>query len=189
MFSVERFERSIARSPLVSEVGLDRYSAIPMPKQRRVLTEILRVLGNRPRIVSMHSVGATADVLQLIEEFAPVGVVLHWWKGTEDQTVRALELGCRFSINPFDSSHVAALGRMPANRILTETDYPHGGRGRGVPGDVVEVERTLAGNSQTTPEQVRRAIWANAAALVAETDTWSLFGDPLRRMFNIARHP
>ena len=186
MFSIQRFERSIERSPLVSEVGLDRYSSIPMPTQERVLSEILRVLRGRPRIVSIHSVGATAEVLHLIEEHAPVGVVLHWWKGTVAQTVRAVELGCRFSINPSDSSHMTAMGRVPANRILTETDYPHGSRRQAVPGDVETIERALAQHGQTTPDLVRRKIWANAAALVAETDTWSLFSNPMRRMLNVA---
>ena len=185
-FSIERFERSIHRSPLVSEVGLDRSSSVPMFKQRHALAQILRALRGRPRIVSVHSVGATAEVLDLIEEHAPVGVVLHWWRGTEAQTARALELGCRFSINRSDSQRPAVIGRVPAHRILTETDYPHGSGPRSVPGDVGTIEEALAEHSQTPVNQVRRTVWANLAALVAETDTWALFDDPLHRMLTIA---
>ena len=186
-FSIERFERSIDRSPLVSEVGLDRNSSVPLSTQGHVLAQILRALRGRPRIVSMHSVGATAEVLDLIEEHAPVGVVLHWWRGTEAQTARAVELGCRFSINRSDSRYPAVIGRVPANRILTETDYPHGSGPRAVPGDVGTIEKALAEHSQATVDQVRRTIWANIAMLVAETDTWALFDDPLHRMLTIAR--
>ncbi|MCY4583360.1 MAG: TatD family hydrolase, partial [Chloroflexi bacterium] len=157
-FSIESFERSISRSPLVSEVGLDRSSSVPMSTQAHVLAQILRALRGRPRIVSMHSVGATAEVLDLIEEHAPVGVVLHWWKGTETQTARAVELGCRFSINRADLRHPAVIGRVPADRILTETDYPHGSGRRAAPGDVETIEEALAEHDRSTRGQVRRTI-------------------------------
>ena len=186
-FSIDRFDQSITRSPLVSEVGLDRNSAVPMSQQQHVLGQILSTLRERPRIVSMHSVGATGQVLDLIEKHITVGVVLHWWRGTRAQTNRAVELGCHFSINHSQRRRSTIIGQVPASRILTETDYPYGGGSRAAPGAVASIERALAENSETTSAEVRRAVWANLAALVDETGTSALFGDRISRMLCVAR--
>lgn len=186
-FSIDRFQRAIRRSPLVSEVGLDRSSSVPMPRQQTVLAQLLRALSGQPRIVSIHSVGATAEVLDLIEKHAVAGVVLHWWGGTRDQTARAVKLGCRFSVNQAETRRSAVLGQVPPDRILTETDHPHGDVGRTAPGAVAMIERAIAERCQMTTTEVRRTVWRNLAALVDETNTWAFFDDPMRRILNIAR--
>ena len=185
-FSVNRFEQSIGQSPLVSEVGLDRNSPVPMSRQQNVLEQILMTLREQPRIVSIHSVGATREVLDLIEEHTIVGVVLHWWRGTRTQTNRAIALGCRFSVNQCELERPTVIDRVPIDRILTETDFPYGGGDQAVPGSVATIEEAIAEQSQMSPAKVRRTIWANLAMLVDETDTWSLFTGPMRRMLVVA---
>ena len=186
-FSAERFEQSIRLSPLVSEVGLDSSSSAPMSRQRSVLHEILATMRDQPRIVSMHSAGAAGDVLDVIEEHATIGVILHWWRGTAAQTKRAIDLGCRFSINQSESRRPAVVARVPVDRILTETDYPRGSGKRGAPGSVAAVEQALVQISGTGSIGVRRRVWANLAALIDETRTESLFPDRIRRMLTAAR--
>ena len=186
-FTTERFERLIRLSPLVSEVGLDRSGPVPMARQRAVLHRILAALRHRPRVVSMHSAGAADDVLDALKEHATPGVILHWWRGSAGQTEQAIELGCRFSINQSEVRSPLVLGRVPSDRILTETDYPQGSGRQGRPGNVAAVEQALAGVSGASPMAVRHQVWGNLAALIDETRTETLFPDRIRRMLAAAR--
>ena len=53
--------------------------------------------------------------------------MLHWFTGTKAEAVRALELGCYFSINAAmldNQRHAAMVAAIPIDRLLTETDGP-----------------------------------------------------------------
>lgn len=146
-FSENRFQSSIETVPVVGEVGLDRRSPIPLLRQQEILESIFRILGERPRILNVHSAGATVPVLNLIAKYRPPGVVLHWWRGTLAQTDRALHLGCSFSVNAAEVAHPKILQMLPRERVLTETDHPFGDRrqpGPRRPGRVDPVEGALA---------------------------------------------
>ena len=183
-FTPRRFRAAIAKTPIVSEIGLDGRSAVPMARQLHVFDQILEVLGGEPRIVSVHSAGATAEVLDVLEQRPVPGIVLHWWRGTPGQTARAVALGCRFSINETERRRPAVVAHVPGNLVLTETDYPFASAAPGGPGDVAPVEAILADHNHMTQADVRREIWINMAALVADTATIELFGDRLQRMLS-----
>ena len=188
-YSIERFQLLIESSPLVSEVGLDRRSAIPLDRQRQVLGEICGVLSEQPRIVSIHSVGATSEILDILEAIPIRGAILHWWRGTPAETTRAVTLGCRFSINIRECSRPSVLGQVPLNRILTETDHPYGAGPATPPGDTAAIEESIASHDRTTPTSVREAIWTNLAAIADETSTIGLFNHRLRQMLAVAPRP
>ena len=183
-FSEKRFQSLIETVPVVGEVGLDRRSAVPMVRQQDTLESIFRILGERPRILNVHSAGATVPVLNLIEMYRPPGVVLHWWRGTLAQTDRALHLGCSFSVNAAEAARPKILRALPRERVLTETDHPFGDRrqpGPRRPGRVDLVESALAEYWRLDVDAVRRQVWRNLLEIADNTGTGHLFPAAFRR--------
>jgi TatD DNase family protein len=182
-FELGRFEALVERTPFVSEVGLDGKSRVPMPLQRQRLGEVLAVLQSSPRIASIHSYQATAEVLTELETRPIKGVILHWWLGNESQTARALDLGAYFSVNTSSLRHQETLRRIPLERIFSETDHPFGDRHkRGVrrPGSVDDVELAIATLHGISQAAVRLRLWQNLATLVSHTNTARLLPKTLR---------
>lgn len=171
-FDPDRFAALIARTPYVSEVGLDGKSRVPMDTQRATFTAVLGVLQPMHRITSIHSFAATGVVLDHLTELPIRGAVLHWWLGNAVQTQRAIDLGCFFSVNAAMLRQPDLVSRLPLARVLSETDHPFGdragGRGRR-PGRVDDVEQALARLHQLTREEVRRAMWRNLGDVARET--------------------
>ena len=163
-FTASRFAEAITRTPLVSEVGLDGRSAVPMATQRTTFEAVVSQLSLTPRLVSIHSTAATRHVIATLRQHPIPGVLLHWWRGTPDETAEAIELGCHFSINTAERSRPAVLGRVPTERILTETDHPHGPRtGAKRPGHTVPVEQMMAEAGIADP---RNTAWRSLATLI-----------------------
>lgn len=123
----------LSRTRYVGEVGLDGSPEHrgTMSVQRDVLREILSACRDQGgRIISMHSRMAASLVLDEIELAGAVGTpVLHWFSGTTDEMLRAIALGCWFSVGPAmlssrNGRRLATL--MPRDRVLPETDGPFG---------------------------------------------------------------
>lgn len=127
------FEKLLPEARFVGEVGLDagpRYYS-SFAEQKRVFQHILKLCADAgDKILSVHSVRSSREVLNSIEQFLPRSqgrAVLHWFTGSAGDAKRAADLGCFFSINeqmltnPSSRRLVAAI---PVNRILTETDGP-----------------------------------------------------------------
>lgn len=171
-FDRARFAELIAKTPYVSEVGLDGSSRVPMGTQRATFEAILAVLQVNPRITSIHSYDATEIILDCLTAWPIQGAVLHWWLGDAKQTQRAIELGYYFSVNAAMLRRPELLRILPLERLLTETDHPSGdrssGRGRR-PGHVDDVERVLAELHAIDQDELRRALWRNLAELVSST--------------------
>jgi len=184
-FDQSRFELLIARTPLVSEVGLDGASRVPAGVQRQNFETVLRSTREMPRIVSVHSYQASSAVLDAVETFGGPGIVLHWWLGDSAETERAVRLGCYFSVN--SSAHsLAMLGSLPRSRVLPETDHPFGdrrGRSAARPGNVLVVEKEFARLSGGDVTTARLQVWRNLFALANETQTADMFPDAARRQF------
>jgi TatD DNase family protein len=171
-FQLDRFADLITRTPYVSEVGLDGKSRVSLQTQRATLNAILGALQGTPRITSIHSYGATTAVLDCLAAHPVKGAVLHWWLGDANETQRAIELGCYFSINASMLRHPGLLERLPLDRLLTETDHPFGDRSDGRarrPGRVDDVEQVLARVHRLTSEEVRRTVWRNLGELARDT--------------------
>jgi TatD DNase family protein len=127
------FQKYFAETRFIGEVGLDAspqhyksYSA-----QKEIFEQILNLSASHgDKILSVHSVRATRDVLGLIERELPPGrsrVVLHWFGGTKSEGEWAAKLGCYFSINGemlTKNARRAVVATLPLNRILTESDGP-----------------------------------------------------------------
>jgi TatD DNase family protein len=127
------FEKLLPEARFVGEVGLDagpRYYA-SFAEQKRVFHRILELCADAgDKILSVHSVRSSREVLNSIEQFlarSQSRAVLHWFTGSAADAKRAVDLGCYFSVNEqmlTNPSSRRVVAAIPAERILTETDGP-----------------------------------------------------------------
>lgn len=173
-FSVERFGSLLESAVIVGEVGLDGRSRVPMTTQMDTFRAVLECLREDPRIVTVHTAGATAAAVDLIREHVRTGCILHWWRGNAQDTRTAIDLGCYFSVNAHEVTNPKVLEYLPRDRVLTETDHPYGDRGQQGPrrpGHVHRVESALAELWKSSIGNVRRQVWQNLRRLAIETHT------------------
>lgn len=155
-FDRDRFASLARTTAFVSEVGLDGRSRVPMATQLETFRAILQVVSASPRIVSIHSGSAHAQVLDALSDNPQKGAVLHWWRGTPAQTARAVDLGCWFSVNAANMKYPESVAVIPLDRILTETDHPSGDRASTAPrqpGSVDDVEASLLASTASLLRQ------------------------------------
>src|SRR5689334_3659542 len=83
------FEKHFSESRFIGEVGLDASPPYygSYPEQKEIFERVLRLCAEHGnKILSVHSVRATRDVLTFIEKLLPAErsrVVLHWFGGTK----------------------------------------------------------------------------------------------------------
>jgi TatD DNase family protein len=173
-FNVKVFENLLTRTGLVGEIGLDKKSEVPFESQVKVFRAILEVVADHPRIVSIHSNHATAEVLDELQK-RPISVpVLHWWNGSNSRTKVAVELGCYFSLNSRIAGYSRFAASVPIDRIFTETDQGYDEPPSAIPGRIEDTERLISDKYDLEREGVRRVIWKNFGAVVTETGIKSL---------------
>ncbi|WP_040163841.1 TatD family hydrolase [Microbacterium gorillae] len=176
-YDPSEFNSLIDQTAYVGEVGLDAKVPSRRARQHDVFASLLTELQAKPRLTSIHSYGATGEVVDHLEQTPVKGVILHWWLGDRADTSRALELGAYFSVNVATLRASAAVDLIPLERLIPETDHPDGNR-RGAaphqPGNVTQVEEALANARGLTAAEVRLQAWRNLAALVATTGTKGL---------------
>lgn len=167
-FETARLERLIGSFALVGEIGLDRRSG-DVPEQMQALRAILRSIADQPVLVSLHSAGCAAELVDVISEYPHSGMILHWFLGNIELVSRAVELGCYFSVNSNMSSE--AIRSIPMDRMLPETDYPPGSRRGGGkwPGDTGPLERQVAGIAGVSTEMLRRTWYRNLRSVSMES--------------------
>jgi len=177
--------RSLARSPRVvaiGEIGLDYYrDRSPRPRQLEAFEGQLELARELGLPVVVHNREATEDVLERLTTWSagePGGRrtgVLHAFSADEPAASRALQAGFYIGVaGPITYPSAPALRQLaaglPLDRLLPETDapylppVPHRGQ-RNEPAHVALVSDTLAGARGLEPDRLRRACWANAAAL------------------------
>lgn len=172
-FDVEHFARLIAMTSFVSEIGLDGRSSVPMDRQKSTIRAVLSTLQKTPRITSIHSYAATQEVLEELEARPVKGAILHWWLGNQEQTQRAIELGCFFSVNAAMLRNEAQIEHLPMDRLFTETDHPFGDKRSGAkarPGALSNVETALAKRFAMDAKAFRLVLWGNLRSLLEATD-------------------
>jgi TatD DNase family protein len=121
----------ISKTKYVGEIGLDgspEYKPFWMD-QIAVFEYILtKCRESGGKILSLHSRRASTAVLDCLSLFPDAGVpVLHWFTGNRRELLRAIDLGCWFSIGPTMLSSERGRGIaqvIPKERVLTESDGP-----------------------------------------------------------------
>lgn len=167
-FNLDTFKALLNRTAYVGEVGLDGEVKSRLNLQRSVLLSILAELQASARITSLHSYGATNELVEVLESTPIQGAVLHWWLGDAAATKKAVDLGAYFSINPANLKNHQTLDQIPLDRIFTETDHPDGDRWSAQPrqpGNVTKVEAELARRYGITAADLRRTCWKNLRTL------------------------
>lgn len=121
----------IAAARFVGEIGLDGSPRFrrTLPLQERIFCAALgECAAQGGRVLSIHSRGAERRVVELLALQPQVGVpVLHWFSGSLAELQDATRLGCWFSVGPAMLASAKGrllLARMPADRVLPETDGP-----------------------------------------------------------------
>jgi TatD DNase family protein len=176
---VERFRELAGRSAIVGEVGLDTGSRVPLEVQLQTFRQVLVVVAELPRLVSIHSYRATGLVLEELRR-RPVAVpVLHWWTGSAAETEEAVALGCYFSIHSAVARHSKFRTRVPPERLLVESDHGYRDPPAAIPCRVEWVEHLVGAQLGLTQAEVRRLVWRNLATIVRETGTQGLLPGPL----------
>ena len=131
------FEALAKDERFIGEVGLDfssRYAATASA-QVNVFERVARACSlplesSKKRVLSVHAVHATDEVLDVLERFELTRncyVVMHSFGGTHQQLLRAVQSGCWFSVGPrmlASKKGRAYVRSIPAERLLLETDLP-----------------------------------------------------------------
>lgn len=169
----KRFQQRVDRTSYIGEIGLDFSPAGRATKQIQLdsFRFVLETLRGRARFVTLHSRGAEAAVVDLLEEYGRTPVVFHWYSGLLDVLHRALEHGHYFSINPAmlrSANGNKIIAAIPPERALTETDGPFVEviKRPAQPSDVQLVEEGLAGRWQVQTSEVTARMKENFMTLV-----------------------
>lgn len=166
------FERLLAETRYVGEVGLDggKEFAASKSAQSKIFSSILALCSSGgSKIISIHSRHAAGAVLDQISQHPDCGVpVLHWFTGSRQELERAIMMGCWFSVGaPMlrSAKGKAAIGLMPRERILTETDAPF--TSNNIQSSLNSATKGLAKIWKMDAEEATSVMKSNLATLVA----------------------
>jgi TatD DNase family protein len=176
--SISEFERLSPNAKFIGEVGLDAGPAHygTFPDQEKIFRRIAAICAEQGgKVISIHSVRTAKKVLDILEDagtFRNCSVVFHWFSGSGAEMMRALDLGCFFSINGSmleKAVRAESIKKIPKNRILTETDGPFRnseGSSPARPKSVSETVDALALLLFLRKDLLRQQIWSNAQPLL-----------------------
>jgi TatD DNase family protein len=124
-------------------------------------------------VVSLHTKGAEAEVLELLDRHGVSRAIVHRYSGPLDILKELAARGFYFTIgiDVLYSEHVRTIAQeIPAAQLLTETDNPGGSQaftGRpGMPALVRPVVEALAEARETTAEAITQTVHANLLHLL-----------------------
>lgn len=155
----KQFAELVGSFALVGEIGLDRRGG-DWARQRSIFEEALTIVRSEPVLVSVHSSGATTEVVERLHDAQMRGVILHWFNGDTADIARAIDADAYFSVNAGMSED--QIRRLPPERILCETDFPARKVRSRKPADMHGVEQLLS------------QVWAKSAVEVRATTWWNL---------------
>ncbi|MGI4741278.1 MAG: TatD family hydrolase [Janthinobacterium lividum] len=124
------FRQLLPTTSYIGEIGLDfsRAGQATAARQEASFQHVLGLLGDRPRLVTLHSRGAEQRVLELLREYQVEPVIFHWYTGPTALLKPIQEAGHYFSINLAmlrTQSGCRIIENIALNRLLLETDGPY----------------------------------------------------------------
>ena len=112
----------------IGEVGLDFVDTMYKNEQIAFFSELIeRCRFCRNKIITIHSRRAVRQVLRIIGNNYRFKPILHWFTGSNDELLEAVDAGFYFSINGAmmtSKRFLALLPLIPKERLLLETDSP-----------------------------------------------------------------
>jgi TatD DNase family protein len=174
-------DAAVDSSSMIGEIGLDFYfvdDESEYPNQRKVLDYFLEAAKRQNKIVNLHTKGAEQSILDLLKDFDPPRVIIHWYSGSFDIFKKLADMGIYFTIGieALYSEHIQAAARsIPSDQLLTETDNPGGPKGYiggpGTPRLIEDVVDKVAELRRTTREEIISLVHSNLLHLI-DDDPW-----------------
>lgn len=174
------WEKYLPQASYIGEVGLDAGPDFihTFEEQKKVLARILVLCAEEGnKVISIHAVRSVDAVLDMIE--ATLGssgcrVVFHWFTGSKKQAVRAVNLGCYFSVNlpmVLNVRSASVVKSLPTERLLTESDGPfiNFGSRPARSADIHSTVQSLASLLECTPKDLGVILTRNLKALLTFT--------------------
>lgn len=175
---ISDFEALLSTTSFVGEVGLDYSKEGRETKARQLesFRHVARLVGQSPKVVSLHSRGAEDDLLGVLGEFQVKHAIFHWYSGTLKTLNEILAAGHLLSVNPAmtrSRKGQEIIAQVPRTQILSETDGPYVrvGRQAARPWDAALVEQHLAKVWNVPREQTRAQVWSNFMNVVSHVTT------------------
>jgi len=127
---ISAFESLSKTCRLIGEVGLDgsKQGIGTIDIQGKIFERVIAAISGKKRFVTVHSRGAVKQVLECLDRYTMYPVVFHWFSGSKSELTSVLDAGHYFSFNPAmaqSAKWLSAIGDVPLDRILTETDGPY----------------------------------------------------------------
>ena len=174
-------DAAITQSPMLGEIGLDQRwieDAATYPIQQHVFEYFLAAARVQDKSVNLHTSGAEALVLQLLEAYDIAHAIVHWYAGPLDVLHRMIQRGIYFTIGVevMHSAQIQTIARaIPMALLLTETDGPSGldwltGE-IGMPHHLEDVLATLAKLKGVSIETMKATVAENFWCFVHD-DPW-----------------
>ena len=125
----EYFEKHKNKIIALGEIGLDFSHELPEKMIQIIFFKNQLDLARKNNLpVIIHTRKAEKEILEILENYKDLKIILHCFSGNFKLVKKALELGCYFSIptNIVRSEHFQKMVKeIPFDRILTETDSPY----------------------------------------------------------------
>lgn len=175
--AIEELEEALRRSGAVAvgEIGLDAKVEVPVSQQIGVLRAQLRLARRLGLPVILHVRGDFEEMLRILaDEPQPIRGVVHAFSRGPDLAARFVALGLHVAfggaVTRERSRARVAAGKVPAERLLLETDAPSIGL-EGVPAEQTEprhvraIAEEVARIRGTTCEEIAAITTSNARGL------------------------
>jgi len=163
----------LTRTKFIGEIGLDYIKKDQSERkiQRDVFSQIIqRCYDLSNKVLTIHSRRSVVDVFAIIGSSFPGKIILHWFTGTKNQAMKAVQNGYYFSFNSsmLKSKNGQLMAKIiPRERILTETDGPFiSMNGEPIrPGKTPQIVSMLANLLNVEKEFLQKKIIENFQAL------------------------
>lgn len=122
------FLRLLPKVDYIGEIGLDFSGKKGLPKDKQVsyFDRIMEKCSEMNKLMSVHIRNAEDIAIYVVEKYAPLKCIIHWYTGNSKQLERLIQCGCYFSINGnMAITSADLLNQIPKNKILIESDGPY----------------------------------------------------------------
>lgn len=167
------FLRALPMTSYVGEVGLDgsTHGRAFLDEQRVSFEFVLEALARSPHLVTVHSRGAEAEVLDRAVQHGVRSMIFHWYSGPVGLIDSIVAAGHAFSVNASmlrSASGRRILDKIPPDRLLTESDGPHIKANGAVqdPATIPHLVTQLGEVTGLSPEELAQQIFNNLKTLV-----------------------
>ena len=124
-----KFTELVKHTSYIGEVGLDfsREGFSTKEIQIRSFDFVLDCIKGQKKILSIHSMRAEKETLEMLIEKKIENAIFHWYSGSISVLKRIIDSGYFLSINSAmveSENGRKIIKEIPKNLILTETDFP-----------------------------------------------------------------